>query len=159
MYSILKYFIVAVLVALVTFVSLAQPATNALINNQRIEKDSLKNLLHKAGKFEGHLRNFFMSTTNHDDYPDYYALAVGGGIGYYSPIIKGFQAGLSGFVVSNVTSSSLVPSSPYSNRYEVRLFDITNPESREVLNRLEDLYLRYYLTKKINHSYRWVDFI
>jgi len=111
------------------------------------EPDSLCNILKNTGVFEGHIRSFFMSTINHNDYPDYYAFGAGGGLGYYSPIIKGFQVGLSGFIIYNLSSSHLGPVTPYTNRYEIGLFDITNPDNHEDLDRLEDLYLRYYFTK------------
>jgi hypothetical protein len=111
------------------------------------EPDSLCNLLQNTGVFEGHIRSFFMSTVNYKHYPDYYAFGIGGGLGYYSPIIKGFQVGLSGFIIFNAASSHLGPVAPYTNRYEIGLFDISNPDNHEDLDRLEDLYLRYYLTK------------
>jgi len=153
MYSILKYFIAAILVASTAFVSSAQhhdpewSAKRVLLDKRCLENDSLKNILHNTGVFEGHIRNFFMSTVNHGDYPDYYAFAMGGGLGYYSPVIKGFQAGMSGFIIYNVASSHLGPAPPFFNRYELGLFDFTNPDNHEDLDRLEDLYLRYYLTK------------
>jgi len=126
------------------------PAWSAkrILNEKHGEPDSLCHILQNTGVFEGHIRSFFMSTVNHNDYPDYYALAMGGGLGYYSPIIKGFQVGLSGFIIYNLSSSHLGPQPPFSNRYELGLFDISNPDNHEDLDRLEDLYLRYYLTKK-----------
>jgi len=154
MYSVLKYFIAAILVAATAFVSIAQhhdpewSAKRVLLDKRCLENDSLKNILHNTGVFEGHIRNFFMSTVNHGDYPDYYAFAMGGGLGYYSPVIKGFQAGMSGFIIYNVASSHLAPAPPFANRYELGLFDMTNPDNHEDLDRLEDLYMRYYLTKK-----------
>jgi hypothetical protein len=117
----------------------------ATINQQCIEKDSLCNVLHKLGTFEGHLRTFFMATSNHNSYPNYYALGVGGGLGYYSPIIKNFQVGMSGFIIYNMTSSHLGPRDGFNNRYELGLFDVSNPDNHEDLDRLEDLYLRYYV--------------
>jgi hypothetical protein len=149
-----KYLTAIGLVVVITIVSYGQyhdptwSAKSVLIDKQGLGKDSLKNILHNKGIFEGHFRNFFMTTTNHDTYPDYFALGVGGGLGYYSPIIKGFQVGLSGFIIYNLASSSLSPDPPFSNRYEVGLFDITNPNNHKDLNRLEDLYLRYYFSKK-----------
>ena len=154
MHSIFKYFIAATLVAATAFVSSAQhhdpewSAKRVLLDKRCLENDSLKNILHNTGVFEGHLRNFFMSTANHGDYPDYHAFAMGGGLGYYTPVIKGFQAGMSGFIIYNVASSHLGPAPPFTNRYEIGLFDMTNPDNHEDLDRLEDLYLRYYLTKK-----------
>ncbi len=124
----------------------------AIINEQCVQNDSLCNVLHKLGIFEGHFRSFFMSTVNHADFPDYYALGIGGGLAYFSPVIKNFQIGLSGFTIYNVASSVLHPTPPFSNRYEIQLFDITNPDNHSDLDRLEDLYVRYYFSQK-DHSY------
>ncbi len=122
-------------------------ARNAIINAQCVEDDSLCNVLHKMGTFEGHIRSYFMSTVNHNEYPDYYALGMGGGLGYYSPIIKNFQIGMSGFIIYNLASSSLETHAPFANRYEIGLFDIQDPENHGDLDRLEDLYLRYYFSQ------------
>ncbi len=127
-------------------------ARRAIINQQCVENDSLRNVLHKMGTFEGHVRSFFMSTVNHRDYPNYNALGIGGGLGYYSPIIKNFQVGMSGFIIYNLSSSILAPEPPFINRYETGLFDITNPDNHEDLDRLEDLYIRYYISQE-NKSY------
>ena len=124
----------------------------AIINQQCVQSDSLCRVLHSLGTFEGHLRTFFMGTTNHDEYPDYYAIGVGGGLGYYSPIIKNFQVGMSGFIIYNMSSSHLGSQAPFTNRYEIALFDITNPDNHDDLDRLEDLYLRYYFSVE-KHSY------
>jgi hypothetical protein len=70
---------------------------------QPLPFDSLKRVLHDMGKFEGHLRTFFMNTVNQRNSPDYYALAGGGGLAYYSPVIKHFQVGISGFIIYNVS--------------------------------------------------------
>ena len=123
-------------------------ARRAIINEQCVESDSLCNVLHKLGTFEGHLRSFFMSTVNQEEFPDYYAIGLGGGLGYYSPIIKNFQVGMSGFIIYNVGSSHLGNNPPYSNRYEIGLFDAANPDNHEDLDRLEDLYLRYYFAEQ-----------
>lgn len=127
-------------------------ARRAVIDKPCIEGDSLCNVLRKYGTFEGHLRSFVMSTINYQDYPDYYAWGIGGGLGYFSPVIKNFQVGMSGFVIYNLSSSHLAPAAPFSNRYELGLFDVSNPDNHEDLDRLEDLYLRYYFSRE-NHSY------
>lgn len=124
----------------------------ATIDQQCVENDSLCNVLHKLGTFEGHLRTFFMSSANYKEYTDYYALGVGGGLGYYSPIIKNFQVGMSGFIIYNMTSTHLGPQNGFVNRYELGLFDVSNPDNHEDLDRLEDLYVRYYLNAE-KHSF------
>ena len=123
-------------------------ARRAVINEQCVQSDSLCNVLHKLGTFEGHVRNFFMSTINHNEYPDYFAWGIGGGLGYYSPVIRNFQLGMSGYIIYNLASSHLGPQPPFVNRYEIGLFDVTNPDNHEDLDRLEDLYLRYYFSQK-----------
>ncbi len=103
MYSILKYFIATILVASTAFVSSAQhhdpewSAKRVLLDKRCLENDSLKNILHNTGVFEGHIRNFFMSTVNHGDYPDYYAFAMGGGLGILFASNKRFSGRHVGF--------------------------------------------------------------
>jgi hypothetical protein len=117
----------------------------AIIDRSCQQNDSLCNVLHQHGVFEGHLRNFFMGTINGNGFPDYFAWGIGGGLGYYSPVIKNLQVGFSGFIIYNMASSDLQPRPPFPNRYEIALFDVTNPQNRNDMDRLEDLYLRYYL--------------
>lgn len=108
-----------------------------------------ENLLTK-GKFHAHVRSYFMSTDNEKSLTDYYALAIGGGIGYESPTFHHFQFGLTGFFIFNVASSDLSKLDPVTksgSRYEVGLFDLTNPSNRNDLDRLEDLYVRYTFRK------------
>ncbi|MGC1240218.1 MAG: OprD family outer membrane porin [Chryseosolibacter sp.] len=112
--------------------------------HEPVPHDSLKRVLHDMGKFEGHIRTFFMNTINQGDNPDYYALAAGGGLAYYSPLIKNFQVGISGFIIYNLSSSHLGADNGYANRYELGLFDTEDPDNHEDLDRLENLYLRYY---------------
>ena len=110
--------------------------------------DSLKHLLHVYGKFEGHFRSYFLSTLNEGNSPDYYALALGGGLAYYSPVIRNFQIAISGFIIYNAMSSDLTYNNGFRSRYEMALFDVTDPENRKDLDRLENLYLRYYLNSR-----------
>ena len=112
--------------------------------NGPLPNDSLKRVLHDMGKFEGHIRTYFMNTVNQPNTPDYYALAAGGGLAYYSPLIKNFQLGISGFIIYNLSSSDLGTDNGYGSRYELGLFDTENPYNHEDLDRLENLYLRYY---------------
>jgi hypothetical protein len=115
--------------------------------------DSLGAILHKYGVFEGHFRSYSMFTINHGHNPDYFAQGVGGGLAYYSPVIKRFQFGLSGFIIHNLHSSPLATENGFSNRYEIALFDQTDPDNHADLDRLENLYLRYYLTKNGHGSF------
>lgn len=100
----------------------------------------------KRGEVHGHFRYFGMVTDNAKGLSDYYANAAGGGLSYETAPYKGFQLGVSGFFVYNIGSSDL--SKPdlktnQLNRYEVGLFDITDPSNKNNIDRLEELYLKY----------------
>lgn len=116
-------------------------------------QDSLGAILHKYGVFEGHFRSYSMFTINQRHHADYFAQGVGGGLAYYSPVIKRFQVGLSGFIIYNVHSSHLATDNGLANRYEIALFDITDPDNHHDLDRLENLFIRYYLSKNDHASF------
>ena len=100
----------------------------------------------KRGKIEGHFRYFFMATHNEGSLSDYYANAVGGGIKYETGLYRGFQLGISGFFIYNIGSSDLSKPDEQTgqmNRYEIGLFDITDPHNKHDIDRLEELYLKY----------------
>ncbi len=106
---------------------------------------SLLSFLRK-GKFQGSARTFFMSTINEGSISDYYAVATGAGIAYQSAEWKGLSVGMSGFFIFNVASAGLLKTDAVSqqkNRYEIGLFDITNPSNKYDLDRMEELYLKY----------------
>ncbi|HEX6172214.1 MAG TPA: OprD family outer membrane porin [Chitinophagaceae bacterium] len=122
-----------------------------LITNGQEKKDttSILNAFRK-GKIEGHFRSFFMSTNNDEPLTDYYALAFGGGLKYQTESFKGFQFGIGGSFAFNLTSSDLTipdPTTRIMNRYEIGLFDQTNPTNKKDLQRLEDLYAKYNFRK------------
>ena len=105
-------------------------------------------LLHafKAGQLHGHFRYFFMHTNNARELTDYHANAIGGGIKYETAKYKGFQFGVSGFYIYNLASSDLSKPDEKTgqpNRYEIGLFEITDPHNKRDINRLEELYLKY----------------
>lgn len=98
------------------------------------------------GGFSGSFRSFFMSTDNASGLSDYYALAVGGGLHFRTADFKGFQLGLGGVFNFNVASSDLTAKDPATgalNRYEIGLFDVGNPQNKNDLDRMDELWLRY----------------
>jgi hypothetical protein len=104
----------------------------------------------KHGTTNGHLRYFFMNTNNADGLTDYYAHAAGGGIKFETAGFKGFQLGISGFFTFNMGSSDLSipdPKTNQYNRYEIGLFDQTNPNNKNDIDRLEELFLKYNFKK------------
>lgn len=106
----------------------------------------------QKGKLHGQFRYFFMATDNEPGLSDYQAHALGGGISYRTAQFHGFQLGLGGFFIYNIGSSDLSKTDPLtggSNRYEIGLFDISNPTNKQNIDRLEELFLRY--SWKQNH--------
>jgi hypothetical protein len=100
----------------------------------------------KFGEFHFHSRSFFMGTLNRGDLSDYHTLATGAGMGYRSPVWKGFRFGFSGFFVFQVYEHHITEKDPITeagNRYEILLYDMNDAENSHDLDRLEDLYLNY----------------
>lgn len=115
------------------------------------QKESPKSLqeFFRQGNFFGHARWYSMLTNNSEGYSDYFANAVGVGIGYETGNYRNFQLGISGYAIYDVISSDLTQVDQLSNqpnRYEVGLFDVMNPGNHDDLDRLEDLYLKYSLS-------------
>ena len=99
----------------------------------------------QMGTMHGHLRSFYSSTSNKNSAIEY-AYAIGGGIQFISKPLYNLRIGVSGFFMYNVLSSDLAKPHPLSstfNRYELGLFDITNPSKKSNLDRLEELYIQY----------------
>jgi hypothetical protein len=97
------------------------------------------------GSIDLHGRLFLMNTNNEGELRDYFASALGLGLGYQTPEWRGFHARISGFYTQGLYTTDLVNPDPKSgarNRYEIGLFDVFNPESRSIF-RVEDLYLHY----------------
>ncbi len=119
----------------------------SLITNGQ-KKEDTTSILHafKKGRIEGHFRLFYMSTNNDESLSDYYALAFGGGLRYQTKIFKGFQLGIGGFYIWNLSSSDLTKPDPLTNmmnRYEIGQFDQTDPSNKKDMQRLEDFFIRY----------------
>lgn len=120
---------------------------------KKIESDSDTSTVLSAfrrGKVSGHFRYFFMATDNSKDLTDYYAHAIGGEIKFESALFKNFQFGVSGFFTFNAGSSDLGITDSLTgqkNRYEIGLFEIENPDNKNDIDRLEELYLKYHYKK------------
>ncbi len=113
------------------------------------DSTSLKDSFLKAN-WEAHSRTFLMHTLNEGDLKDDYALASGAGIGVLTQPVYGFQVGVSGFFIYNLWSSDIhnIDSlTKLPNRYELGLFDVENHTNKNDLDRLEELYIKYNLSK------------
>lgn len=112
---------------------------------QSIQKDSSLLRHFQMGTIQGHVRSFYSSTYNKNSNTEY-AYAAGGGLKFISKPFYHLQFGLSGFMMYNVFSTdltSLHPLAASANRYELGLFDVTNPANKSDMKRLEELYIQY----------------
>lgn len=112
-----------------------------------IKQVDSSNLLYRfqMGTLHGHLRSFFSSNFNKNSDVEY-AQAIGGGIQFISKPVYHINIGVSGFFVYDAFSSDLTKPHPLSgtiNRYELGLFDITDPANKTDIDRLEELYIQY----------------
>lgn len=104
-------------------------------------------LLHsfQAGILHGNFRSFFSSNFNEGNQLEY-AHAIGGGIQFRSKSFFHLNVGMSGYFVHKAFSSDLTRPNPVTNtynRYELGLFDVTNPSGTSRMNRLEEMFIRY----------------
>ncbi|MEY4823218.1 MAG: hypothetical protein RLZZ75_131 [Bacteroidota bacterium] len=117
--------------------------------SSKLLDSSNKNNGFKLGTIHGNLRSFFSSNFNKNSDIEY-AQAVGGGIQFISKPVYHVKLGVSGFFVYDAFSSDLTKAHPLSgalNRYELGLFDITDPANKTGINRIEELYLQYQKNK------------
>lgn len=113
-----------------------------------LPKSKVVNLLDafKKGHFHGHFRTFLMATDNTRQLSDYHAWAAGGSLYFSSAPWHGFNFGLGGGFNFNLASSDLGAKDSITgaiNRYEIGLFDVQDPNNRNNLDRMEELWLRY----------------
>lgn len=95
-------------------------------------------------------RTVFMSTINEGALKDDYALASGLGLGIQTKSYYGFQLTVSGYFLKSLASSNIDIADSLTlqpNRYETGLFDVTNISNTKTLARLEELNLKYTLSK------------
>ncbi|GAC1371300.1 MAG: hypothetical protein NVS3B25_17930 [Hymenobacter sp.] len=100
----------------------------------------------RRGQWHGQVRNYFMATLNRGDLPDYYANGLGAGARFETALLHGFQLGAGGIFWANLASSDLATPDAATgaiNRFEVGLFDVTDPGRRRLTGRPEELFVRY----------------
>lgn len=110
-----------------------------------VKIESVGDFLRK-GTIGGSSRTYVMATDNQTGLTDYYGVATAAGLRYETPKYKGFSAGMSGYFITNIASSDftiLDQSTQNPSRYELGLFDVTNPADKRELTRLEDLWVRF----------------
>lgn len=145
----MKKILILIFLFFTSFLIYSQDNTETLITIKK--KDSLfQNEKKLKVDWEVRSRSFFMSTQYDNNLKDDYAFASGVGFGAITRPLFGFQLGVSGFFTYNIFSSDLNKLDSITllpNRYELGLFDITQPDKRKDLARLEELFLKYNLSK------------
>lgn len=128
--------------------------TNVLIAQEHEEHEgndisSLQEIFTK-GEIEGHIRNYFMSTINDGNLKDYYTNAIGGAMMFKTKAYFGFEGGAKGIFTYKTFSSDLNAPDPTTGRiakWEHELYDITDLDNFNDLDRLEELYIKYNFKK------------
>lgn len=127
-------------------------AKRIIFDNDSIKEKNTTKLVDsfKNAKWFFHSRTFGMSTLNQGALKDDYAIGTAVGLGLITKRYKGFELGVKGYVMYNLASSAIDKPDSLTfapNRYELGLFDITNPSLKNHIARLEELYLKYSLSK------------
>lgn len=100
----------------------------------------------KKGTLEGRFRLFLMGTVNDGAPTDHHAQAFGGSLGFASQRWHGLQFRMSGGYTFDLWSSDLTTPDPITgqaNRYELGLFDATDPRKDNQLAYLQLFQLNY----------------
>ena len=141
----MKKYVLNILVVGFIAVFHAQAQENKETNDgQKLEKLSY---LFTRGEIGGHIRNFFMATRNQGELKDYYTDAIGGAIAFKTMPYKGFEAGVKGLFTYTGFSADLNEPDETTGRiaeWEHQLYDITDMENLNDLDRLEHLYISYH---------------
>lgn len=98
------------------------------------------------GTLYGQSRLMSITTNNQNGLSDYYATAIGLGLGYRSAYYKGFQINIGGFLTQDIASSDFTVQDPTTkaiDRYEVGLYDLADVNRKNLLFRLQLLFLKY----------------
>ncbi|MCC7502263.1 MAG: OprD family outer membrane porin [Flavobacteriales bacterium] len=109
-------------------------------------KETVLSDIMRKGKVEGRFRQYSMATINQGELTDLYAIAFGGSLGFGSERWKGFQFKLSGGYTFDLVTSDLTkpdPSTGQLSRYELGLFDVTDPRKRNDVAYLQLFQLNY----------------
>jgi len=101
----------------------------------------------RKGQFGGHMRAYHMSTFHTTNgLGNQYANAIGAEIRYATHELYGFHLALSGRFTFGVAQSELAEPNEQTGRlprFEPQLYDVTDPENKTDLDRLDELYLQY----------------
>lgn len=135
--------------ALVLSIALAFPMSAQHSEQDIPSNDSLRGSstlydIMKRGEVEGRFRQYTMLTINDGAPMDFHAVAFGGALGFASQRWNGVRFKLSGGYTFDLASSDLTLPDPVTgqpSRYEIGLFDIADPRTRNDIAYLQEFQL------------------
>lgn len=125
----------------------AQHGEQDVPNNDSLRGTSHLHDIMDRGKLEGRFRLYSMITVNDGAPTDYHAIAFGGSLGFTSQRWHGVRFKLSGGYTFDLASSDLTEPDPVTgsvNRYEIGLFDVSDPRRPNNLAYLQEFQLDWH---------------
>lgn len=141
----LRRMALAVLVLLGTMAQ-AQHEEHDLPHRDSLKQESRLFEVMRQGRLTGRFRLFGMATVNDGAPQDFHAVAFGGMLGYASDRWHGVRFRMAGGFTFDLTSTTFQDPDPVTgllSRYEVGLFDVTDPRRVEDLSYLHEFQLDY----------------
>lgn len=124
----------------------AQHEEHDLPHRDSLKQDSRLFDILRKGHLTGRFRQYNMATVNDGAPQDFHAIAFGGVLGYASERWKGLQFRMAAGFTFDLNSSTFQDPNPVTgqfSRYEIGLFDVTDPTRVEDLSYLHEFQLNY----------------
>jgi hypothetical protein len=136
----------AILPLLLTTAVLAQHEEHDLPHRDSLKQESRLSDILRKGHLTGRFRQYNMATVNDGAPQDFHAIAFGGVLGYASARWKGVQFRMAAGFTFDLNSTTFQDPDPVTgqfSRYEIGLFDVTDPTRVEDLSYLHEFQLNY----------------
>lgn len=124
----------------------AQHEEHDLPHKDSLKQDSRLFDIMRKGHLTGRFRQYSMVTVNDGAPQDFHAVAFGGVLGYASERWKGLQFRMAAGFTFDLSSTAFQDPDPVTgqfSRYEIGLFDVTDPTRVEDLSYLHEFQLNY----------------
>jgi hypothetical protein len=135
-----------VLALLLATSAMAQHDEHDLPHRDSLKQDSRLFDIMRKGRLTGRFRQYNMATVNDGTPQDFHAIAFGGVLGYASERWKGLQFRMAAGFTFDLNSTTFQDPDPVTgqfSRYEIGLFDVTDPTRVEDLSYLHEFQLNY----------------
>lgn len=138
--------VVSMLALLLATTARSQHEEHDLPHRDSLKQDSRLFDILRKGHLTGRFRQYNMATVNEGAPQDFHAIAFGGVLGYASERWKGLQFRMAAGFTFDLNSSTFQDPDPVTgqfSRYEIGLFDVTDPTRVEDLSYLHEFQLNY----------------